>query len=369
MGEDTKRMNRRGFLKGALAMGLGAALAGCAPSAPAQPTSAPKSADPTKATAAAPTAAAPTGVPTVSKINWPEKGKSITFLVPTSAGSGTDIGARMVAAGLEKGLGVPVMVSNKPGAAGIPAYSELIKSRPDGYTLVCWTFMTGVNAYMDPEYKATFGRKDIQAVAHMLLERNLWVCNADAKWNTIQELIADAKQNPGKIKFGTSSILSNPHMTALMLQKSAGIELSMVHFSGTGDAMTAMYGGNIDCTVTGGSTVVAPLKAGKVKVLAVTDRLENEYFPGVKTLLSMGYDVVAPNSTGIGAPAGTPMEIVKAISQGLKKIYDDPAFSEKLKELALTKAYMDTDEMNKYIDDIETRMRPLIKEFRGSVNG
>jgi tripartite-type tricarboxylate transporter receptor subunit TctC len=366
MGEDTKRLDRRGFLKGAVVAGLGVALAGCAPTAATSPTAAPKVADPTKAAAGA--AAQPTSAPAVNKINWPEKGKAVTFLVPMSAGSGTDIGARMVATGLERELGIPFQVTNKTGAAGIPSYTELVKAKPDGYTLVCWTFMSGVNAYMDPEYKATYNRKDIQAVAHMLLERNVWIVNGNSKWNTIQELLADAKANPGKIKFGGSGILANPHMTAMMLEKAAGVEFSIVQFPGSGDAMTAMYGGNIDCTVTGGSTVVGPLKAGQVKLLAVTDKVENEYFPGVKTLLSMGYDVVAPNSTGIGAPAGTPKEVVQAISQALKKVYDDPAFSAKLRDMALTKAYMDTDEFNKYIDDIETRMRPFIKEFRGSVN-
>ncbi len=360
MTEETKRVDRRKFLKGAVVAGLGAvaggALAGCGGAAPA-PTAAPAkpAAEPTKAAAAA---------PTVAKAAWPEKGRAVTFLVPMSAGSGTDIGARMVAAGLEKALGVPFNVVNKTGASGIPAYTELVKAKPDGYTLVCWTFMSGISAYLDPELKATYTRKDIQPVAHMLLERNLLIVDAKAKWNTMQELLADAKANPGKIRFGNSGILANLHITALMLEKVAGVQFAHVQFPGAGDAVTAMYGGNIDCTVVGGSMMVGPYKNGQVKLLAVTDREENEYFPGIKTLQSMGYDVVAPNSTGIGAPAGTPKEIVQTISQALKGIYSDAAFSAKLKDMALTKAYMDSDEFSKAIDDWEARMKPIIQEFR-----
>lgn len=355
----------------AVLVGAGLLIVGCSQPAPAAaPTQAPaKAAEPTKAPAQT-KAAAPTSAPTAQAAaparasDFPAKGKPITLIVPLAAGSGTDIASRVMAVGLEKELGTSVQVVNKPGSSTIVGMTELARSKPDGYTLATTVFMTVIGSYLDPELKATYTRKDFQPVAHYMRERNVLVVKGDSPYKTLKELVDAAKANPGKVKFGGSGILGNPHVAMLMLEQAAKVQFAPVQYPGAGDAVTALLGGHVDFVVTGGSTTLSHWKNGAVRVLGITDKEENEYYPGVKTLQAQGYDVVAPFSTGISAPAGTPKEIVGVLSDAIGKAFQTEEFQNRVRQAGLTPDYMPTDAFAAYWEELEPRVKPIISLAR-----
>jgi len=177
-------------------------------------------------------------------------------------------------------------------------------------------------------------------------------------------LVDYAKANPNKVKFGGSGILGNPHIAMLMLAKAAGVEFAAVQFPGAGDAVTAVLGGHVDFTVTGGSTVVGHVKDGAVRILGITDEQPNEFYPGSVTLKAQGYDVVAPFSIGLVGPAGMPKEAVAALSKALGRAYENPDFAGRVKSASISADYMDTDKFTAYWDEMEPRVKPYVQLVR-----
>ena len=340
------------------------ATAGCSQAAsPPAPTTAPAPkpaataipAEPTKA----PASAQPTAAP-APKVSFPEKGKPITLIVPYTAGGSVDIAARVLAPALEKELGTPVQVVNRPEAGAQVGTTELARAKPDGYTLGYTVLPTTITLYLDPERKAVFSRKDFAPVAMHVIDPGVVGVKADSPYKTMQDFVNAAKAKPGAIKIAVTGVMGPSHLDVLQTQALTGAQFAVVHFDGGAPGLTAMLGGHVDAKYGNIGDFLPQMKSGNIRILGIMDTQENKFLPGVKTMESQGIKQYSAVSRGVSAPAGTPKEIVDAISGAIKKIIASNEHKAKMQEMGQTLRYMDPAEFGKYWDDVEAQVKPLM---------
>ncbi len=335
---------------------------GCSQAAPAPaPTTAPAppKAAPTTAPAAAP---APTKAPEpAKKIDWPQKGKAITWIVAYAAGGASDIQARILAPLMEKELGVPVEVVNRPGGGAQIGYTELAKAKPDGYT-IGWVLFPGVQTvYLDPDRKAVFTRKDVPPVGMAAVDPHAVAVAANSKYKTLKELVDDAKANPGKVTITTAALMGDGHLGLLMFQQAIGAKFRIVNFDGAPQAIVEVLGGRADACVQTIPNFTAQVKSGEIKFLGIMDSKQSSYAPGVPTLQSQGINVVAGSEKVLAVPGGTPKEIVDILANALKKALENPEAKTKFDEFRSEIRWMDAAQVDKRWTELEGQVKPLIE--------
>lgn len=270
---------------------------------------------------------------------FPESGKNITIIVPTAAGGSTDVGTRIMAAEMEKILGVPVQVTNKPGATGIIGLTEMARSNPDGYTLSAFAVIAHVSAYMDEARKPTFGRKDIQPVGAYGQDDLILTVKADGPYKTVKDFVDAAKANPGKLRVAYSGIGAGPHLAWVMMEREADIDLNFVQFDGGTSMETAVAGGHIDASIASIAGAASLMKAGVIRGIGLTGEEQNENLPDVPTLKSQGVDVVYSARYGLAAPAGVPEDVIKVLSDAMEKAIANPEVQTRIRGTGMSPRY------------------------------
>lgn len=353
-------------------MFAGCASAGGASSATTGPTPAAKEAAsqstiapakvpaPAQQSTAAPTNQA--GAPSATKTNYPNK--PITLIVPYPAGANTDLGARILTTPLAQELGVPIQVVNKEGANGQVGLTQMVMSKPDGYTLAYMNLPQAITDYLDPDRKAGFGRGDIVPVANHSREPGAFDVKTDSPYKTIKDLVDAAKAKPGVIRLGDPGILSLGDIEILEFEQLTGTKFAQVHFAGGAPGLAAMLGGHIDGFVSNVGDVVSLVRGDQARVLGVAGSAESPYLPGVKTMESQGYHLDAYVSNGVMAPKGTPKEIVDILNQAIKKVCDSAAEQKAMHDAGLTLQYLDTAQYEAFWSDFETQLRPIVASAR-----
>ena len=298
--------------------------------------------------------------------SFPQKGKAVQMLVGFAAGGSTDVGARILASGLEKELGTAVVVVNKPGASSQIAYTALTQAKPDGYTIGNTNFPSAVVSYLDPVRKATYTRKNFEPLALHVIDPGLLAVKTGSTFKTLKEVIDAAKANPKKVTISTTGIQSDEHFAILQLQKMTGAQFAMVHFSqGSAPALPAILGGKIDVFCGNVGDLLAQFKSGEVRILGIMDNEETPFYPGVKTFEAQGYKLYGSSSRGFSAPAGTPKEIVNILSGAIKRAVATDEHKKRMREMGLTLRYLDPAQYTKYWDEYEATLKellPLTKE-------
>ncbi len=344
---------------------------GCSPASPspAPTTAAPAATEattPSQATAAPAKAAAPTALPTKAAA-YPTKGRAVTILVPYAAGGNVDLSARLVAPAIEKELGTPIEIVNKPGAASQVAATELAKAKPDGHTLM-WVSLTAlISTYLDPEKQAVYHRKEFIPVAQSHWAPICIAVRPDSQYKTVEDLIAVAKAKPDTVKVGTSGLLGTPHMTIVLLDSASGGRFAPVHFEGGQPAMAALLGGHIDAQFEGSGQFMGPVKSGQLRLLGVFGNQPSAAFPGVPTMESKGYKIYMGLSLGLVAPAGTSAEAVALLSSAIKKATEPKEFATKSLDMGLDTVYLDSDRYAAFWNELEESVARVIKKERGQV--
>lgn len=296
---------------------------------------------------------------------FPQKGKPITIIVPNAPGGTNDITARLMAPVLEKELGTPVVVVNKPGAGTQAGITEGALAKPDGYTLTMTALPGTLTVYMDPDRQAVPQIREMQPVALHNLDVGAVVVNAQSPNRTLKELVDAAKAKPGELKAATDGLMSSDHMATLYFQRKTGTKFRLVHFDGGGPATTALAGGHVDVRIGKVGSVYAMMAAGKVRVIGVMDKQRSKYCPDVKTLEEEGYkDYTWYNVTGVAAPKGTPRAIVDILSNAIKKTVGTDEAQKRLTGVALIGHFMGPDDFSAYWKDFEKIVEPLIPEAK-----
>jgi tripartite-type tricarboxylate transporter receptor subunit TctC len=296
---------------------------------------------------------------------YPQKGKAIQIYVHWTAGGSSDAGARILASGLEKELGTPVVVVNKPGANSQIGMTALAQARPDGYTIGSSNFPGAVTTYMESERKAIYSRKSFQPIALHVSDPNLFAVKSTSPYKTLKDLVAAAKANPKKITI-SSGILNDDQLAILRFQKMTGVKFAQVTFAqGTAPAVTALLGGKIDVYCGNVGDLLAQFKSSEVRILGIMDDERSVFYPGVKTFEEQGYKLYSSATRGFAAPAGTPKEIVTILSNAIKKVMATEEHKKRMADMGLTVKYMNAAQFSKYWEEYEKEvieLLPMTKE-------
>jgi len=277
-------------------------------------------------------------------------------------GGSSDTIMRLMSPILEKELGVPIQIVNKEGAGSQVGSTEIALSKPDGYTFGYTSVPTINTIYLDPERKAAFGRKDLQALSMHDIDYNVLAVKADSPFKTVKDLVDAAKANPGKITVTSAGLMSTTHLAILQFEQAAGIDVSIVHFNGQGPATTALLGGHVDVTAGYVGTLASTIKAGSIRVIGIMGPEENKFAPGVQTLEAMGIKGVAvPNIRGFIMPAGAPQEVIDTLASALRKATEDPQHVKQMEDVYYTVRYAGPKEFGAIIDEWDTKGKPLIE--------
>jgi tripartite-type tricarboxylate transporter receptor subunit TctC len=260
--------------------------------------------------------------------------KPVRWIVPYAAGGLPDTIARVVAQKVSESLGQQVTVENRGGAGGIPGTEAAARAAPDGYTfLIADVGQVAINPHLYAKLSYD-PAKDLAPVSLIATANLFLVANAGVPAKDFAELVALAKAQPGKLNYGSSGIGSIHHLATESLKASLGIDIVHVPYKGTGESVPAMVGGQVALVYSSLPSIASHVKAGRVKVLAVSTIKRSPSAPDVPTIAELGvagYDF-APE-IGLLAPAGTPPAIVTRMSQEIAKALKSPEVAQRFAQL------------------------------------
>jgi tripartite-type tricarboxylate transporter receptor subunit TctC len=263
-----------------------------------------------------------------SASNYPNK--PIHLIVGFSPGGSADTVGRALAEGLSNRLGQPVIVENKAGANGNIAAELVSRSAPDGYTLYFPSIGHAVNAslYKNLSYDPV---KDFTAIGSVFSAPNILIVPANSPYKSVSELIAAAKANPGRLTFASSGSGTSVHLSAVLFEKMAKIDMIHVPYKGTGSAMPDVISGQVDMSFPNLPSGLPHVKSGSLRALGVTTAKRSGAAPNIPTIAESGlpgYDMAT--WYGLVAPANLPLEIRNRLNKELQMILADPKFKDKL---------------------------------------
>ena len=254
---------------------------------------------------------------------YPEK--PVTFICPWPPGGGMDPIARLLAETARKYFPQPMVVVNRGGGAGTIGTAEIIRAKPDGYTIGITA--VAVLTVQPHRTKLPYGSPDDYTPILKIVDLPVnFAVRSDAPWKTIQEFLVYARQNPGKIRLGNSGMGTLLHIMAEQLKSMAKIDCSSVPFDGGGEQVPALLGGHVETLVVPHSVIAPQVKAGKARVLAVFEEKINQLFPDAPTFREIGYDLAMGVYYLVIGPKGLSPEALSMIHDSLKKAQADPAF-------------------------------------------
>ncbi len=288
--------------------------------------------------------------------------RPIKLVVGFAAGGTTDFMARLLADRLRGPLGQPVVVENRTGANGAIGAEFVAKAEPDGYTLY---FTTAGVATVYPHLKpAPYDPiKDFVGVSRVAFNATMLVVNAATPIKSAGDFAALAREKPGKLTVAITGLGSVSHLGAELFQSAAGISLVEVPYRGAAPAMTDLVGGQLDALFGDGPTVIAQIRAGRIRPIAATSHQRSEIFPDVPTFLEQGLaDTVADQWAGVLAPAGTRAAIVAKLNAAIAAAMGDPELRAKLAQTGVVPGIDSPAEFAAYLKDENARWARIIRE-------
>jgi tripartite-type tricarboxylate transporter receptor subunit TctC len=287
--------------------------------------------------------------------------RPITLIVPWPAGGLNDVVLRVIAEQAAKHLGQPIVIDNRAGGGGsVGPATMAATAKPDGYTFAQMPDATYRVPLMqkspwDPE-------KDFTYIVGLYAYAFGLVVPADAPFKTWKDIVAHAKQNPGKLTFATPGAASSLHMGMEKLIREAGVKLVHVPFKGSLEANTAVAGGHVNMGASGSST--KPLvDAGKIRIVQMWTRARTKSFPDVPTLREDGFAFDVESPVGLAGPKGMDPKIVAKIHDAFRKALEHPASLEVLAKFDMTVSYKSTDDYRNYISEAIKSEREILESI------
>ena len=275
---------------------------------------------------------------------FPEK--SVNYVIPFGPGGESDITARHQQPFFKKMFAQDLIISYKPGGGGAVGWSQLNSMKPDGYNIM------GINLphiIIKPKQKDVgFKTDDITGIYLFHYTPDAIVVRNDSPYKTLQDLVNYGKNNPKKLTLSGSGKGTANHLAQIRFDKMAGIESTYVAFKGTGKAVTALLGGQVQAEW--GYTSVGAKHAGKVRMLAVAMEQRHPKFPNVPTFKELGYDLVSGAYRGIAVPKSTPKPIQAKLSDMIQSINADPEFRKKMENDGMALLDIDMAKYQAFID-------------------
>jgi tripartite-type tricarboxylate transporter receptor subunit TctC len=287
------------------------------------------------------------------------QGKPVEMTVMFGAGSAADVTARYLADGMARSLNVPVPVVNRTGGGGAIGYNHVSQQKPDGHSII-WNSNSISTNYHSGILQFDYTAFD--PVARVSVETPVLAVRADAPWKTLKEFVDYAKSNPGKVRIGNSGAGSHTHFASSALFLTGGAKVIDVPF-GEGQAVVNLLGSRIEGIVQLPAAVVAHVKSGDLRVLAVLGSKRDPIFPDVPAANELGYKVALDMWRGIAVPKGVPKPIIAKLQDAIKGTVESPAFRDAGKSIGFMPAYLPANEFGKLIASDDAKLASVMVEL------
>ena len=287
--------------------------------------------------------------------------KPIKFIIGFGSGGATDVVGRLMAKKIGDALGQPVIVENKAGASSNIGAEAVFRAAPDGYTFYVAAITSAINVSLFPKLAFDFA-KDFEPVALFANVPNILVVHPSVKANTVQELIALARAEPGKLSYASSGSGTSIHLSAELFKTLTKTNMVHIPYKGSAPAMIDMVGGQVQVMFDNMPSALPHVKAGKLRALAVTSGARSPSAPDVPTIIESGvagFDVVS--WFGLVAPKGTPKDIIARVNAEAVKALASAEIKERFLELGAVAGPMSPDAFGDYIKSEITRWGEVVK--------
>jgi tripartite-type tricarboxylate transporter receptor subunit TctC len=286
--------------------------------------------------------------------------RPVRIIVPFAPGGGTDLCAHLLGEWLAQRLGQPFLVINRTGAASNVGTDVVVKSAPDGYTLLAFDPSAAINATLYDNLDFAFVR-DVAPVALIMRTPILMAVHPSVPAKTVAEFIAYAKANPGKINMSSGGVGSTPHVSGELFKMMTGVQLVHVPYRGSGPARVDLLGGQVQLMFDPIASSIGHVRAGQLRALAVASAVRSEVLPDVPTIAETVPGYESDTWYGIAAPAGTPPEIVERLNREINAGLADPKLKARLAELGGTVITGTPADFRKLIVEETTKWGKVVK--------
>jgi len=288
--------------------------------------------------------------------------KPIRLICPFPPGGAVDIASGAIAAGMSKTLGQPVTVENRPGAGGNIGGAEVARAAPDGYTMLMTTSgIQAINPVLYPKMQYD-PNKDLAPVSVLVSLANVLVVNPAVKANSVAELVALAKSQPGKMTFASSGSGTSIHMSAELFKQLTKIDIVHVPYKGSAPALTDLIGGQVNLMFDNIPSALPHIKAGRLHALATTGARRDPTLPDLPTVAEAGVKGYESGVWfGLAVPAGTPKEIIAKLADDAVKATKSPDYVKRMTEVGYVIVGAGPDQMAEMTRAEIARWGPVVK--------
>jgi tripartite-type tricarboxylate transporter receptor subunit TctC len=290
--------------------------------------------------------------------------RPVRIIVGFTPAGATDILARLIGQWLSDRLGQPFIVENRPGGGSNIGTEAVVRALADGHTLLLVAPANAINATLYDRLNFNFIR-DIAPVAGLIRVANVMEVNPSVPAKTVPEFIAYAKANPGKVNMASAGTGSQQHIAGELFKMMTGVDMVHIPYRGGGPALTDLLAGQVQLYFGTTASTIQHIKAGKLRALAVTTAMRSQALPDVPTVGDFVPGYEASSWYGIGAPAGTPTEIVDRLNQEINAGLADPKIKARLTDMGGTALVGTPGEFGKLIAD-ETEKWGRVVKFSGA---
>jgi tripartite-type tricarboxylate transporter receptor subunit TctC len=293
---------------------------------------------------------------------WPDD-QNIELVVGFAPGGGTDLMARAMAPFMEKKLGgrARIVVVNKPGASGEISSTYIARAKPDGYTI---GFINVPGFVFSPMHKSTsYQVSDLRIIARVVDDPSVLMSRKDAKFLTLDAIVAELKKNPGSLTFANSGRGTSGHLSLLAIEQVTGVKGTDVAYKGAGEFKSALLGGHVDYAFASVGEYLAA-KNDAVGAIAVLSQKRFDDLGPVPTATELGVKALVSSERGIAGPKALPDDIANRIQNAIKDTLQDPAFIKTVKNDAAVLAYLPGAEWTQTLDGIREWLKPFVNKMK-----
>ena len=286
--------------------------------------------------------------------------KPITYIIPFNPGGESDVTARFQEQYFKDVAGQDIVIQYKPGAGGATAWSQLGQAEPDGYTIANVNFP---HAILQPSISEVgYQTEDVKPVYVFHYTPDAVLVRADSPFQTLQDLIDFAKENPGAMTMAGSGTNSANHLAAVSFEGLTDTDVTYIPFAGSSPSMAALLGGQVGAAM---SYTTQGINAGdQVRVLAIATEERVPAYPDVPTFKELGFDYVGGAYRGVTVPKGTPDDVRQKLSDIIGEINAKPEFRQKLEEGGYVVTDIPVDEMDQFLADREAEYAPSMEKMK-----
>ncbi len=279
---------------------------------------------------------------------YPER--AIKLVVALAPGGPADTAARVFAPYLAEQLGQSVVIENRTGASSVVGTESVVRSPPDGYTLL---FGSSSSFAVNPAVMRNLRfdvQKDLRLVGLVSYTPHLLVTRTSLPANTLAELIALAKAQPGKLTYASSGAGGAIHLASELFKREAGLDIVHVPYRGGGPAVMGLLSGDVDLFINDASTTIENVRAGRLKAMAVAWPQRSALLSDVPTFAELGFSAVVSSSWfGLAAPADTPTDVVARLAAAMARVFASPAYQAQLAKLGLEQFNLSAEQSSAFI--------------------